>query len=185
MAVHGEKGILATTLRDIAARADVAPSTVLAHFPTLESLVKACGKRTSEVVPFPTADIFDRLDSLTERAKRFVEAVFAYYEVAPPLDLLERDRPKLPPLDAFLRESERSLHQLAREALRPIGSPLPAVNALEALVQYGVWKFLRGLGLSTPQASSQVSEVVRAWLSFQWTDRAPSRPTERFPRKGA
>lgn len=185
MAIHNEKGILATTLRDIAARADVAPSTVLAHFPTLESLVSACGKKTSEAWPLPTADIFAHLGSLPRRVERLVEALFAYYEPVPRLELLERDRQKVPILDEFLRERERAIRDLIIEALRPIGSPAAAVDAVQALTPFSVWKFFHSTGRSTSRAAATVSAVVNAWLEREFKDDGPLRESGRPYRKGA
>ncbi len=184
MAVHGEKGILATTLRDIAFRADVAPSTVLAHFPTLESLVTACGRRTGETWPLPTSEIFARSGSLSQRVEQLVEALFAYYEPMP-LELIERDREKLPIMDEFLTERERAIHELIVEALRPIGSPASAVATVQALTQFAVWKFLRSTGRSTSRAAATVTAVLNTWLEREASSSPLSREPGRFPSKGA
>ena len=42
--LHTERGILGTSWRDIAERADVAVTTVYNHFPSLDELVPACGE---------------------------------------------------------------------------------------------------------------------------------------------
>jgi len=41
VALHAEKGIVATSVKDIAARADVGVGTVYHHFPTYDDVVRA------------------------------------------------------------------------------------------------------------------------------------------------
>ena len=43
MLLHDEKGVATTSFTDVAARAGVGAATVYRNFPTLESLVQACG----------------------------------------------------------------------------------------------------------------------------------------------
>ena len=54
MALHDEQGVATTTFADIAERAGVGPATVLRHFPTLGSLVMACGQHVAEEMRPPT-----------------------------------------------------------------------------------------------------------------------------------
>ena len=42
-ALHAERGIADTTMKDIAERADVGLGTVYHHFPTYDDAVRACG----------------------------------------------------------------------------------------------------------------------------------------------
>src|SRR6266511_4195895 len=53
MALHAERGILATTWEDIARRADVAVATVYRYFPSLDALVPACGEEVRRVTQPP------------------------------------------------------------------------------------------------------------------------------------
>jgi len=41
--LHSEKGVLATSMQDVAERANVALRTVYNHYPTIEDLVSAIG----------------------------------------------------------------------------------------------------------------------------------------------
>ena len=49
-ALHSEQGVAATSYLQIAERAGVGAATVYRHFPTLGSLVMACGALVSEVM---------------------------------------------------------------------------------------------------------------------------------------
>ena len=52
-ALHYEQGVAATSYIQIAERAGVGPATVYRHFPTLGSLVSACGAHVWEVIQPP------------------------------------------------------------------------------------------------------------------------------------
>src|SRR5688500_14267124 len=74
-ALHYEQGVAATSYVQIAERAGVGPATVYRHFPTLGSLVEACGATVWEAVqpPLPenAAAVFAGLSS-QQRLERLV-----------------------------------------------------------------------------------------------------------------
>src|SRR5579864_9031298 len=72
VALHAEKGVAATTVADIAARADVAIGTVTRYFGSLDEMVGACGGRLMELFPLPDADIFDGRTALADRIRAFL-----------------------------------------------------------------------------------------------------------------
>src|SRR6266487_6679290 len=72
IALHAEKGIVATSMKDIAARADVGIGTVYHHFPTYEDIVRACGPRIQEITHAPTPEIFAGVEGLDRRIERLV-----------------------------------------------------------------------------------------------------------------
>src|SRR6185436_3382288 len=83
MALHLEKGVVATSFEDIARKADVAVATVYRHFPTLHELVDGCGARVMEVIRPPAPDgaplLFDGAASLPERVRRLACEFVAFY----------------------------------------------------------------------------------------------------------
>jgi AcrR family transcriptional regulator len=186
MQVHGEKGILATTVRDVAERAGVSPATVLNHFPRLEQLVQACGELTQTLFPFPAPAIFEGCASLPARLERLVQAVFGFYgqgmgDIYP---VLQVERRQLPILDGFLRQQEEQHRQLVVQALAPLKAPERACAVLLALTDYGAFQSLRRSGLSTPEAAAQMADVAHGWLQRELRARqAPARALTR--RKGA
>lgn len=93
-ALHSERGVLATSMKDIADRADVSVGTVYHHFPTYGDAVVACGRYASEIAPAPTVAVLDGLRSRSRRVTRMVHELFAFFERIPGLEkiLVERDR---------------------------------------------------------------------------------------------
>src|SRR5688500_7241434 len=61
-ALHAERAISATSLRDIAERAGVSIGTAYHHFPTYLDAVRACGAHVMAMSPLPSGTIFDGID---------------------------------------------------------------------------------------------------------------------------
>jgi AcrR family transcriptional regulator len=160
MQLHSEKGVASTSQADIAARAGVAPATVYRHFPTLGSLVRACGTQVWMAVSPPRAGDADRLfaglGTTRERLQRFVDEVSEFYGRAwLPLEGARHERRRVPELDEDLRMVEAGLRALALEALALEGAEESKVQLLLALTDFGVWKSLRDHGV-TDQASAKI-----------------------------
>jgi AcrR family transcriptional regulator len=148
-ALHYEQGVVATSYVQIAERAGVGPATVYRHFPTLGSLVSACGANVWEAIrpPVPEAApaVFAGLAGRTPRLERLVAELDAFYDrAAVRLGIAARDRDRVPELDAFLRQVEAGVEALVREALGP-GSPEAAIRLVKALSDVSVWLSLKRL----------------------------------------
>jgi AcrR family transcriptional regulator len=165
MALHAEQGIVATSFKDIAARAGVGIGTVYHHFPTYEDVVRACGARIAIITRPPTPEIFAELGPLDRRVERLVQELFAYYERYPWFERARCDRDKLPVLAEAVARREQAIEAVVREALRPVSSPEALVRTTVALTDFAVYRSLTASGLSTQEAAAQVSEVLLAWLT--------------------
>lgn len=164
MALHAEQGIVATSVKDIAARADVGVGTVYHHFPTYDDIVRACGAGLQAIARPPTADLFAGIQPLDERVRRLVREVFAYYERYPSYERGRCDRDKLPVLAEGVARRERALEAVVREALRPLGDDEGTVATVSALTDFAVYRSLTTGGASTEAAANRVAEVLLAWL---------------------
>ena len=69
-ALHYEQGVGATSYVQIAERAGVGPATVYRHFPTLGSLVEACGVTVWEAIQPPLPENAPALFAGLETATR-------------------------------------------------------------------------------------------------------------------
>jgi len=166
MQLHAEKGAAATSQADIAARAGVSPATVYRHFPTLGSLVRACGSQIWMAVSPPRAEdserLFAGLGTTSERLDKFVEEVSAFYARAwLPLQSARRERSRVPELDEDMRWIEAGLEALAREALALEEDAEPRVQVLLALTDFGVWQSLRARGIAADAAPKMLLDLVR------------------------
>lgn len=165
VALHAEKGIVATSIKDIAARADVGIGTVYHHFPTYDDVVRACGPRIQEITHAPMPEIFIGVEGLDKRIERLVLELFAYYERYYWFEKARCDQDKLPVLAEGVARRDKAIEALVREALKPLGDNEKIVRTMLSLVDFAVRKSLVKSGLTTQQAAEQVIEVIMAWLA--------------------
>lgn len=163
--LHAEKGVLGTSLEDIARRADVALGTVQRHFPSLDDVVRACGPRIAEITRPPKPEIFSGQDALPKRIKTLVQELFAFYERAAPwLEVGRCERKKLPVLDAGVRHLEEGLEATVHETLRPGITDERTLKIITALTDFYVWKSLCDQGMRE-RAADLISDMLQLWLS--------------------
>src|SRR5436189_653017 len=117
MALHAEQGVLATSHKDIASRADVSVGTVYHHFPSVDSLVTACGVHVSDVMPLPGPEVVNPRDPRPRRIESLARAVVALYATMPWLERLRTERHAVPALDMGISMREEVIRQLIRRAL--------------------------------------------------------------------
>jgi AcrR family transcriptional regulator len=165
MALHDEKGILATSMQDIAARAGVALGTVYRHFPSLDDLVPACGGRKLELYPPPTPDAFAGLDG-KPRVQALYSALYSHY------DAMERpyfvgygEAAKLPVLRRFMDQVDAHVRSLVAEALMPFAASEEDMGLAVALADFHTWYAFDRAGFTSPAAAGIVADTVTAHLT--------------------
>lgn len=156
-ALHTEKGVVGTSMQDVAERADVALRTVYNHYPTVDDLVAGCTVKVVALLAPPTPAIFDGLVTLEERVLRLVRELFAMYERgAPLLAVGRREQDQVAGLAAFMVNERAQRQALVAEALRPFGVPRRMRGEMAALTDYYVWKAFADHGLATRHAVEAV-----------------------------
>ena len=173
-ALHGERGIYATTMTHIADRAGVSVGTVYHHFPTYQDAVFACSQHVAATIPFPTADIFAGLSTLDERVRRLARETFGFYERLPAYERIRSERWGMPPIQAHVEREENDRLALAREALRPVQVKPRLVEACAALLDVAVYGAFTRNGLTPAKAAEEVSGFIMARLAAE-ASRAASR----------
>lgn len=147
--LHYEQGVEATSYVQIAERAGVGPATVYRHFPTLGSLVEACGVTVWEAIQPPLPDnapaLFAGLETQHERLERLIAELDTFYDRAAGwLGIAARDRDRVPELEAFLRQVEAGVEALVREAMGAESSEA-SIRLITALADVSVWRSLKRL----------------------------------------
>lgn len=166
-ALHSERGIQATSLRDIAERAGVSVGTAYHHFPTYDAAIRACGHYTQQLHPLPDALIFDGVDALEDRVAAFVAAMAGFCGRAPWIESIRADRDRYEPIAEGIGAMERGIESLARVALRlPKNSRAASLSlsTLIALTDPAVFRILRERGVPRADASAMVTRAVLASL---------------------
>jgi AcrR family transcriptional regulator len=163
-ALHAERGIADTTMKDIAQRADVGLGTVYHHFPTYDDVVRACGAHTITLSAPPDATVFGDAKSLDQRIFRLAESLFAFYERCPGIAKARADQHKIAALGEWMKQLNAAYAGLIAEALKPADEAATLAPVLGALLDFDVHARLVTAGFSSAQAASLVAGIIIAWL---------------------
>jgi AcrR family transcriptional regulator len=178
VALHAEKGALATTWQDIARRADVAVGTVFYHFPSLDELLPACTGHGLHHHPPPTPEIFDGTESLAERIAVLTRALFAFYEKAVPWLRWFRDTPDVPALMARLAERREAGRKALIGVALGSGADEQFIRVTVALTSFSAWQSWLSAGVTSELAADLVSEMLLSRLN-RITVRGPGNKRQR------
>lgn len=164
--LHAERGLVATSWEDIAAKAGVSPATVYRHFPSLHELVPACARTVFDIIKPPTVEeaarTFASLDRASDRFERLVRYSAACYEAgADWLHCAHRERDFVPELDRALRIIEDTLHALVTAAA---GRRLERDDhrVLFVLNDFPAWWSITCAGIKPARAADLIVRLVRA-----------------------
>ena len=159
-ALHAERAIGDTTMKDIAERADVGLGTVYHHFPTYNDAVRACGAHTFAVSAPPDATIFEGTKSLEERIARLASELFAFYERCPGIGKARADRHKFEALQDHVDLWNAAFANLVNEALSPVSDRAAFAPVVMALLDFDVHGRLVALGFSTADAARLIAGML-------------------------
>ena len=163
-ALHSEQGIAATSMKQIAERADVSVGTVYHHFPTYDDAIAACGRHTLALAPPIDPDLFAGAKTRTERVERLARALFERYRRLPNYDTARAERGKFAPLGKFFADEETRQRTLVAAALGKSGARDPETATAAALMDYSVYRALTAGGLTATAAARQIAGVINAWI---------------------
>jgi AcrR family transcriptional regulator len=166
-ACHRERGMTVTGMDDVARRAGVAIGTVYRHFPTLETLVGACGAvfmdRFALPEPQHAPELFRGARTRQQRLSRLVDVLAERYRGGALGFVRVREaKDAFEATAAAHQRIERSLDALVAEALRPLRYSAPRRQALRALVDPRVWQSLIEHGSDPDSAQRTLYAIVAA-----------------------
>jgi AcrR family transcriptional regulator len=152
VALHAERGLVATQVTDVAQRAGVDRVTVYRHFPDPASLFKACAAHYYQAHPPPDPTAWAAIADPEARLRHGLGEVYAYWadNTAMAANVL-RDAQVLPALRAILEGGLlRNLDQARRVLTEPIdvrGRRRQRVDAAaRAAIDLHTWRALAPLG---------------------------------------
>lgn len=134
LALHTSRGPASTSVRDIAARADVSLVTVYRHFPAADEIYRACRARFFEKYPPPRFEVKPK-DAREERVRALLRQLYGYYDAVGDLMWpVLRDSELVPEVGAGFREMEKSFTEIAEQAVLAGGRPTPDLQRVVDLV---------------------------------------------------
>ena len=170
MALHDEQGVATTSFADVAERAGVGPATVLRHFPTLGSLVMACGEHVVMEMrpPSPAAarQVFAGLTTTRARLERLVGELDAFYTRGSlRLIAAANDRDRVPQLDQFLKAVDGGIEALIKEAVVDEEPAEPLTGVLMALCSIWAWLWIKRADLTEPERQGILVDVLTSAIA--------------------
>jgi AcrR family transcriptional regulator len=171
--LHGEQGIAATSMKQIASRAGVSVGSVYHHFPTYEDAVTACGAMALGRNPMPDASVFEGARDRAERVRRMATATFEMFAGVRAFASVRADQTKVPVLAAVVEQERAARLALARAALEDDEADL--APTLATLMDVGVYEAMVAAGHAPAEGARQVAEIANAWLE----SRRPCTPRTR------
>lgn len=164
--LHGEQGIAATTMKQIADRAGVGVGTVYHHFPALDQTVQACGQMVAETFPPPGEEIFAGVAGLRERARVLARALWAHLDRLV-WDRIRADRHRLEFVRGIAEAEEKHRIELTGAALAPFAVDRDLVRVAAALLDIEVYRGLQRAGHSLDQAAHAIADVIHARVTHK------------------
>ncbi len=170
---YRELGADRATVKEIASRADVAPATVVNHFPGPDDLAEAAVELVLAQLRPPTPEMFAGMTSTRRRIELLARELTAFFVRSDPWwRIYDRDRA----LSQVWARAEvafyESLDGLIRAALGPLADDETAVSIVWAVIGPPVYIALRGRGVSPDEVAQLSADLVVPWLEAR---RRPSR----------
>jgi len=166
VALHEEKGPAATTVAEIARRADVSRLTVYNHFPTDGDLYAACQRHYFTLTPRPDLGPALALADGGARVRAVLERLYRSYRRQEPMtSKVLRDRGSLPALDDLLsRTLDSGQAMLADTLLDGLAADRAtrkrARAAIALALDFSTWQRLTRERLNDRDAAGLMAELV-------------------------
>jgi AcrR family transcriptional regulator len=166
LALYQEQSVSATTMQDVARRADVAPGTVANHFGSAEALAAEVTFQVLADLRMPAPDLFDGVDPLGQRIRLLVAEISAFFERSKPWYQVSQREP--PGAHVWADAEARfyaDLDDLVRAALGPLAGDAEAVAVVSALLGTYVLGALEATGRTPENAVELLSDLMTTWLA--------------------
>jgi AcrR family transcriptional regulator len=163
LSLHAERGIMGTSWRDIAERADVSIGTVYNHFPSLDELVPACGALMYELTDPPSVEsgkaALEGAASVEERLERLITLFYEFYERGEAyLEVDARER-QLPMVQEWEEEMRSLRRALVGYVLRASDPDSDRVRQFSALLDFPIYSSFRREGVERREAQAVLLKV--------------------------
>ncbi len=163
--LHTEQGVAATTMQQIAERADVSIGTAYHHFSAYEDAIVACGAYAQEHYRLPGPEVFAAATSTAGRLASLASAYFAFFEGFPVLEHVRREQALSPVLSDFVGGEEAHRRHMVRLSLGPDGKDKEVVDLIAALIDLPMLAALKRMGHDAHSAAQLVTDLALSWIT--------------------
>jgi AcrR family transcriptional regulator len=141
--LHQAKGLSATSMNDIAQRAQVAKVTVYRHFPDVGTLVNACSGQYFQRHPFPDSERWRQINNPLDRFRLGLRETYAYHQSTEPMVARvlgeARDHPVMEP---YHEQWQRAVAVLASAWPDHARENVSLKAALALALSFDTWRLL-------------------------------------------
>jgi AcrR family transcriptional regulator len=175
--LYQSRGVGRTSMLEVAKHADVAPGTVLNHFPTPDDLATAVVERLRDVLRVPDPVMLEGATTLRKRIARLSRALATFYERSEGWYRVYRaEEGSLPAWDRARDDFLREVDTLIRTALGPQADDEPSVSLISVILGPSVSGELRWRGMATERAADHLTDLLVPWLQRRAAAKHPDRP---------
>ncbi len=180
LGLYQEQGVSATTMLDVARRADVAPGTVANHFGSAEALATEAMTRLLADLRMPGVELFDGVDGLADRIRLLVHEMSTFFRRSQSWYYVREREPGVQTWADAEARFAAELDTLVRAAIGPLADDADAVAVVSAVLGTWVLGTIESTGRSAETAADLVAELLTTWLATR-SNRGPSmtRPAKR------
>jgi AcrR family transcriptional regulator len=159
-ALHVEKGVAATTFRDISTRADVGIGTIYQHFSDYDEVITACGNHAFTLMRLPQASMFVGISRPEQRIRLLVGEIFAFYQRFPAFGRFRGERHQFKALEGGIAYEEQNRRELVAAVFHQ-GRSTKQLRALAfALLDFNVYQSLRSGGVPHDAAVEEITNIL-------------------------
>lgn len=163
-AEYQERGIEETSMNAVARRADVAPGTVLYHYPTPEDLAEAVVNSWIESFVPPSVDSIDERDPLEQRVGVLVRELYALYERTGWAYRVYQRSPAHPVLRRASAWWEENVGAMLARALGDRAEVEEDMQVVSVLVNPGFRGTLISAGIDPDRSTEIATRLALDWL---------------------
>ena len=183
--LYSVQGVGATSIRQVAGRAEVSPGTVLNHFSDGDGLATGVVDRIMAMIDIPSPAIFEGSATRAERVSRLVSELFAFYARTEEwFHLFSAELADIPALRKGEQRFWAAIGELFAQALGPAIAERRLAGAAFGLTTPGTFTALRSAGLTVEEAADLVASSVISVLDRDMPE--PTKPARKksTPRTG-
>lgn len=164
--LYQEQGVAATTMQDVARRADVAPGTVANHFGSADAIAAEAGQRLLTNLRLPPTAVFDGVDAVAERIRILARELAEFYRRSEPWIMIwQREPGGLAAWSEVEQRFYREFDLLVRAAIGPSVTDPEAVVITASVIIPPVFGAIEATGRTSEVAADLVASVLIAWLA--------------------
>lgn len=164
MLEYAEKGIEDTSMQAVARTADVAPGTVLYHYPAPDDLTEAVVETWIRAMEAPAPDAIDALAPLEDRIAALVRELYGLYERSEQAYQIYRKSPGHPVLRRYEKWWYENANQMMAKAMGGRASDTEAMKVVSVLVDPGFRGNLLVTGMTPERAEEIATRLILNWL---------------------